>query len=134
VLADAAAALEVHVNPETRLQNEIEAAIGAAPDLLLLRNSVGRARHVREDDGTIFFVPYGLGVGSPDLVGMLRAPDGRAVWFCLEVKTADGRVDAEQERCHRVWRDSGAIVEVVRSVDEARAALQRAREGLRAVA
>lgn len=109
---------------ENALQRAIEAAIGAEPDLLVLRNSVGQARHVHEDSARVFFVPYGLGVGSPDLVCIL-APRGR--WFCLEVKQPGEEPTDEQRKCHAVWRRFGAFVAVVTSADEARAALEEAR-------
>ena len=108
---------------EKKIQREIEAALGAEPDLLLLRNSVGMAKHT-SDDGKTWHVPYGLGTGSPDLVGIL-APSGR--WVCLEVKAAEGDVDPAQLKCHAIWRKFGAFVAVVRSVEEARAALDEAR-------
>ena len=107
---------------ERKIQADIEAAIGAEPDLLLLRNSVGEAQYVK-DDGKVWYVPYGLGIGSPDLVGILG---GR--WFCLEVKVPGDEPDDHQLRCHAVWRRFGAFVEVVTSVDEAKAALARARK------
>ena len=139
---------------EDELQRQIQVAIGSEPDLLLVKNSNGKARYVTEN-GDEFFVPYGLGKGSPDLVGMLRvelrhrekgAPvivrsaDGAndlvyavtrpvvvGVWFCLEVKTPNGVVEPEQEKCHAIWRRFGAFVAVVRSVKEARDALKQAR-------
>lgn len=114
---------------EKQRQREIEAAIGAEPDLLLMKNSVGVAKYF-DDNGKQFIVPYGLGTGSPDLVGILRVTVGDlvvGVWFCLEVKADEGDLSPEQRRCHEIWRRFGAIVEVVRSADEASAALARAR-------
>ncbi len=112
---------------EKQIQRDIEVALGSEPDLLLIKNSVGAARFV-DDDGKEFHVPYGLGTGSPDLVGLLRV-GARATWFCLEVKAPGGRVDPAQAKCHDIWRRFGAFVEVVRSVDDARAALAAARTG-----
>jgi hypothetical protein len=111
---------------EVQRQREIEAAIGAEPDLLLFKNSVGTARFVNQKTGDEYFVPFGLGEGSPDLVGVLRI--GRfGVWFCLEVKADEGELDPEQVKCHAVWRRFGAFIDTVRSASEARAALERAR-------
>lgn len=109
---------------EKQIQSEIMAALGAEPDLLLLRNSTGLAKYTDERTGKTFHVRTGLGVGSPDLVGIL-APSGR--WVCLEVKAAEGDVQPEQRKCHAIWRGFGAFVAVVRSVEEARAALAEAR-------
>lgn len=123
---------------EKEIQRNIEADLGAEPDLLLLRNSVGAARFADDDDegeGKEFFVPYGLGVGSPDLVGILkirvREDDIEGflgVWFCLEVKPPEvKKLEPDQERTHAAWRRFGAFIETVHSVDEARSALSRAR-------
>lgn len=133
---------------EKKIQGEIEAAIGSEPDLLLFKNSVGKATFTNARTGKGYFVPYGLGEGSPDLVGLLRIDvpvegywelarrdQGRyvprlvpvAIWFCLEVKPPEGELEPEQIRCHDIWRRFGAFIETVRSADEARAALARAR-------
>lgn len=109
---------------ETEIQRQIELAIGAEPDLLLLRNSVGLAKYFDDKELKEWKVPYGLGVGSPDLVAIL-AP--RGTWFCLEVKCPGEKARPEQEKCHRTWKQFGAFVAVVHGVDEARAALKEAR-------
>ncbi len=111
------------------IQSEIEAAIGAEPDLLLLRNTVGTGKYY-DDQGNVRFVTYGLGKGSPDLVGLLRGANGVAVWFCLEVKAAGRyvRFQPTQEPTIEQWRSFGALVYVVTSAQEARAALADARK------
>jgi len=114
---------------EKQIQRDIEAEIGAEPDLMLMKNSVGVAKFF-DDDAKQFVVPYGLGKGSPDLVSVLRVTiAGKivGVWFCLEVKPIEGALEPDQEKCHTIWRRFGAIVETVRSAAEARAALDRAR-------
>ena len=84
---------------EKKIQADIEIALGAEPDLLLLRNAVGKATYVN-DDAHEFHVPFGLGLGSPDLVAMLCVPGRQlAGWFCLEIKADEGDVDPEQEKC-----------------------------------
>jgi VRR-NUC domain-containing protein len=70
-------------------------------------------------------VRYGLGNGSPDLVGVLR--NGRCVG--LEVKTAGGRVAREQTAWMTAARKWGVFCCVVRSIDEAMAAIERAERG-----
>ena len=106
---------------ERVIQAEIERAIGAQPDVILMRNAlysgpVGGGR----------WVNAGLGEGTPDLVAIL-APSGR--WFCLEVKQPGEYADQVQRHVHDVWRRAGAFVCVVRSVDDAIGALERARRG-----
>lgn len=125
-----------HRSPlEKKIQADIEADLGAEPDLLLLRNSIGEAVYVDETNGKEWHVPYGLGVASPDLVAILRFTLSRAlgVWLCLEVKQPGKDATEEQEKCHRIWRRFGALVYVVHSVAEARAALADARTALREV-
>lgn len=105
---------------ERSIQTAIRLALGREPDLTLWRNETGvaehRGRHVR----------YGLCVGSADLIGIL-APSGRFV--ALELKTAHGRVSPEQTRFLDLVRKRGGFAAVVRSVEDARAALDRARRG-----
>ncbi|MFM1749020.1 MAG: hypothetical protein RLZZ188_2686 [Verrucomicrobiota bacterium] len=107
------------MTPETLLLQAVRLALGDEPDLVLWRNNTGALR-----DETGRMVRYGLAVGSPDLVGIL-APRGRL--FCLEVKTAKGRVSDEQRQWHDLAMRMGAFVRVVRSIDEAREALAEAR-------
>lgn len=122
---------------EKETQRQIEAEIGAEPDLLIINNSVGLARHISESDGKEWFVPYGLGEGSPDLVGMLRASfgpmlrDSLAVWFCIEVKADEGELSEEQKKCIGLWRAFGALVYECRSAKEGRKALDDARNRVR---
>lgn len=111
---------------ETELQRRIELELGAEKDFLLLRNSVGHAKYFDEKTAKEWHVPYGLGVGSPDLIGILRV-HGLGVWVCLEVKCPGEEPEPPQEKCHAIWRRFGALVYVVRSVAEARDALEDAR-------
>ena len=118
---------------EKKVQADIEAALGAESDLLLLRNAVGKATYV-DDEAREFHVPFGLGVGSPDLVALLLVlgPRALAAWFCLEVKAEEGDLDPEQEKCHAIWRRFGALIYTVRSVAEAHAAVLDARKAVAA--
>ena len=107
---------------ESTLLHDIRLALGREPDLVLWRNNVGvapptpRTRPVR----------YGLCTGSADLIGIL-APTGRFV--ALEVKTATGRPSPEQIMFLALIRARGGFACVVRSIDEARDAIDRARAG-----
>lgn len=107
------------MNPETALSRNIRLAVNRTMRARLLDNEVGvdTAKGVR----------YGLGVGSADLVGCLRS--GRV--FCLEVKTPSGRPPTdEQTRWLESVRRWGGFACVVRSVNDALAALDRAEQGL----
>ena len=111
---------------ERQLQRDVFASLGAEPGLVLMRNQVGRGERFDARTHDVRHETYGLGMGSPDIVGILW-PSGR--WFCLELKASTGRVSDGQERWHRMARTMGAFVAVVRSVGEARSALERARNG-----
>lgn len=108
---------------ENARRAEIEGAIGAERDLLLLVNAVGFVKYY-DEHGKRRGVSYGLCPGSPDLVGIL-APWG--AWFCLEVKDTGGKAEPHQKKMHALWRTFGAYVETVDNADDARAALARAR-------
>lgn len=116
-------------NTGTPLQREVQAAIGAEPDLLLLTNPTGLAEYFDARTGKSWKVPYGVGgadgTGGPDLIGILL-PWGRIVGF--ECKSGKGVATDAQKACHALWRRFGAIVGVVRSAQDARDLLAYARE------
>ena len=102
---------------ETAIMIAIRDAVLTTRRALLWRNNVGRARMGAA------WVQFGLGVGSADLIGVLK-PSGRG--FALEVKTATGRLSPEQIAWHRAWSEAGGFVACVRSVEEALRALEEA--------
>jgi hypothetical protein len=71
---------------EARIQAEIRQAVNASGRARLVRNSIGYDPASR--------ITYGLGVGSPDLVGVLT--DGTARAFLLEIKTPTGALSIDQ--------------------------------------
>lgn len=85
--------------------------------MALFRNNTGFAdfngRRVR----------YGLALGSADLVGLV---DGRFV--ALEIKTDKGRTTKAQDLWLDMVRSHRGFAAVVRSADEAVAAIERARD------
>lgn len=109
---------------ERDVQNEIREALGMEPGLVLIRNSVGVAREFDTKTHQTRTIRYGLGVGSADLVGCL---DGR--FFALEIKRPGEQATDDQVRWANMMRNAGAFVATVRSAGEARAALERARNG-----
>jgi hypothetical protein len=106
---------------EAELQDQIRLALGSDPRVVLWRNNTGVSV---SPDGRR--TRYGLCVGSSDLIGVLR-PSGR--FIALEVKTATGRVSPEQARFIALVNGAGGFAAVVRSVADARAAVERAMEG-----
>lgn len=107
---------------EGQIQDAIRLALGTEPGLVLWRNNVGLAEHW--DGKAVQRVRYGLAPGSADLVGLC---DGR--FIALEVKTPKGRTTPDQEQWIELVRCAGGFAAVVRSVDEARAAVARCRAG-----
>jgi hypothetical protein len=121
--------------PEALLERAVLARVGALqrtdlPSRVAYKNEVGagftgNAAHLCCDRCRVVLqrhrIVYGLGVGSPDLVG---AVDGRA--FGLELKSPTGRVRPEQ----LAWRDAairrGVHVAIVRTVEEAEEAIRQA--------
>ena len=108
------------MTPEAALMQGVMLALGCEHDLTLWRNNVGVAEW-RNGART----RYGLAPGSADLIGVL-AP-GR--FFALELKSAKGRLTADQAHWLAHVRKRGGFAAVVRSTDDARAALARARAG-----
>jgi len=113
------------MNAETSIQDAIRAALGTEPDVVLWRNTTGQTQEWSATGG-VRHIRYGLAKGGADLVGIL-APSGR--WFALEVKTLTGRAADEQRKFLALVRRMGGFACVARSVEEARAALARARQG-----
>ncbi|HZR80421.1 MAG TPA: hypothetical protein VFD92_04915 [Candidatus Binatia bacterium] len=121
---------------ESKIQRDIRIALGREVDLAVFRNQTGVARYVDATTGREFRVPYGLGKGGSDLVGMLAMKVtlyGVEVtlsrWIALEVKQPGKYPTEDQKRFLRLVRRYGGFGAVVRSVDEAMAALGRARAG-----
>lgn len=111
---------------EAELQHAIRLDLGTEPGLTLFRNETGVAKHqLRHRTG---HVRYGLCKGSSDLVGIL-APTGR--FIALEIKTPQGRATREQLQFLELIRKRGGFACIVRSVEDARGAIQRARRGER---
>jgi hypothetical protein len=108
---------------EHAIQQQIRLALSQG-DARLFRNNTGA---LRDENGRL--VRYGLCVGSSDLIGIRRVAVGDAVigqFVALEVKTSRGRTTAEQERFLAMVRQLGGVGGVVRSVEEARALVERA--------
>lgn len=103
---------------ERDIQHDIRLAVGSMPGVVLWRNQAGAA----QTPGG--WVRYGLCPGSADLIGIV-APHGR--FLALEVKGPHGRASAEQVMFLALVERMGGVGEVVRSVEEATAAVVRAR-------
>lgn len=110
------------MNPETELMHRIMLALSEA-GCTVWRNNTGQAWHgtilhragQQVTLGSARMQPYGLCVGSSDLIGV--APDGR--FLAVEVKTATGRVSKEQATFIEAVRRAGGRAGVARSVEDA---------------
>ena len=118
---------------ENKIQRDIRLALGADPRRgVFYRNAVGVAVH----PGTGHTVRYGLCPGSSDLIGFTvvqisPAHIGTAFarFTALEVKTDTGRTSPGQRLFLDLVRMRGGFGAVVRSPEDALAALERARLG-----
>lgn len=125
--------------PEAVLEREILRRFGQVPDLLVCKNEVGTGftRGVMDEVlralpacfhaeiAAIFrkwAITWGLGVGSPDLVGAVA---GAALF--VELKAEDGVVSEAQRIWHAASARRGAPVDIVRSEADMERAIERAR-------
>jgi VRR-NUC domain len=109
---------------ETQLLAAIRDALLATGRCLLWRNNTGKLQDARGR-----WVSFGLGEGSPDLIGILRARSpcahmGR--FLAIEVKLPGKSPEVAQACWHRAAREAGALVIVAHSVAEALAGLEEA--------
>ena len=114
---------------EKERQQEIRLALGAEADLVLWRNAIHHGEDWDPRTGRASFIKAGLGVGSADLVGVLRMPSGIGRFFALEIKRVGQKPSPEQLQWAALVRRLGGFVAVVFGVDDSRAALARARSG-----
>lgn len=109
---------------EATVQSEIRFAVNSLSFARLVRNNVGSY----ENNGQ--WVQYGLGKGSPDLVGWVQMENGIARVFCIEVKREDGGViEPEQKASITAINKRGGAAAVCRSAASAVAFAARARAG-----
>lgn len=108
----------------SKLVADIRLDLGLVPDLVLWQNVQAAGDVWVPETGATRHIRAGLAKGCSDLIGCL---DGR--FLALEAKTGTGRLTSDQEQFGAVVRAKGGFACVVRSVDEARAAIARARAG-----
>ena len=109
---------------ETEVMRAIRKALCLLGWCRVMRNSVGF--------DAVTSVRYGLGKGSPDLVGYVQLENGLARAFAIEVKRpVGGRVSPEQKAWIGAFNKAGGAAAVCRSVPEAIQFAKRARAGER---
>jgi len=106
---------------EARVLHDVLALSGKLPGVRLFRNTVGA---VRAQSGR--FLRYGLGVGTPDIIGWRRVlvtPDmvgkSMAVFVGVEVKAPGEEPTEEQLRFLRDLHEAGGIAGWADSLDAA---------------
>lgn len=125
------------MRPEAALAKRIRIAVVKDGRARVVPNFVGKMvswalikRALRERNVDVLAqthpVDVGLGLGSADLVGVIR-PTGRVIG--LEVKTDDGALSLEQTLWLTQLRRWGGFAAVVRSPVEAISAIDRAVAG-----
>lgn len=106
---------------EAHVMQAIRLALGLEPRACFFRNNIGTAVMA----GAQRPVQFGVGgKGGADLIGIC---DGRFV--ALECKTATGRVSVDQLAFLACVRAAGGFAAIVRSVEDAKAAIARCRAG-----
>lgn len=103
---------------EGRIQDEIMIALGRRPDCVVWRNTVG----VYKEGPRV--IRYGLAVGSADLIVCVQGK-----FVALEVKKPGGRQSEHQKLWATHVERAGGVYAVVRSVQEAEHAIERAIHG-----
>lgn len=111
------------LNAETALSRNIRLALNRSGRCRLLDNEVGTGASASGS-----FVRYGLGNGSPDLVGVLRTTP--PTLFCIEVKMPGKHLNADQPAWWRSARAWGVLGGVAHSINEAMALLDLAESGV----
>ncbi len=114
---------------EADVLRDVLRAFDGAADVRLWRNSVGTTEEWGAGPrGTVQarHITYGLGPGSPDVVGVLTV-GGVGVWVGIEVKSPTGRVRPEQAAWLAAGAARGMVTGVARSADDARAIIAAGR-------
>lgn len=132
---------------EAEVERDVLVRVGRMSDVLLLKNETGFGhpaviKHLLQSAlapwgpeavATALSVlqrntmTWGLGVGSPDLIGT-AGPGARGGGIELK-RPVGGVVSEQQSRYHAAMRRRGCFAAVVRSADEAEAAVERWRKG-----
>ena len=119
---------------ESLRQADIRLALAERRDNVFWRNQVGEATHYKGGrtcptchqqtlGARKWVVPYGLCVGSSDLIGLVQG-----VFVGLEVKAARGRESDKQKLYRQLVADNGGLVRVVRTVGQANQVIEEAKQ------
>ena len=112
--------------PEAKLQRAIIDRLSYDRDVMVLRVNAG-AMVLGEGKGRRMF--RGAPAGTSDLLLCVRDQWGAGFFCALEVKAKRGRLTDKQAAFQDRVRELGGFACVVRSVDDAVAAVKRCKEG-----
>lgn len=107
-----------------QLRNEIRIAIGSRRGVFVQKHDPIKGTLILPD-GRTAYVDSELAPGFPDIAGWVSTHGCPALWFGMEVKTGAAVRNANQRKFHAFAERSGALIEVVRSVAEAVAFVDR---------
>lgn len=98
---------------ESQILGELLKWLNEQPGVWAHRNQVGGVKAGAR------FIRYGLGTGSPDVVGSVTLSGGVSVPMGIEAKRGDGKLSGAQEAWLRRAHSFGWLVGVCKSVDDA---------------
>ena len=96
---------------------------------VVTRNTVGAGWIVDKRSGRESFLRWGLGNGSPDLVGVVAKGPFKGRCMTIETKTEEGRLSPAQKAWRRAARARGIFYAVARTEEAGLAAADRAYRG-----
>lgn len=99
---------------ESEITAAIRSHVNRLPWARLWRNNTGELEDKRGR-----WVSYGLGIGSPDLVGIVRRKGGIGVFVGIEVKRGARKPSVNQVEWLKMIDAFGGVSASVNSVDEA---------------
>lgn len=120
---------------EADVLRDVLRAFDGAADVRVWRNSVGTTEEWGASPtgaAVARHITYGLGPGSPDVVGVLTV-GGVGVMVGIEVKSPTGRVRPEQAAWLAAGAARGMVTGVARSADDARAIVAAGRARIEGV-
>lgn len=100
---------------ESVIQQDIRLALGLRDDVMLFRINVGSFRPI---DGDPRRVIQSAPTGTPDLLGVLRRPNGIGQGLAIEVKTLKGKQRVAQAHWQTAWEARGGLYILARSVED----------------
>lgn len=125
----ASVAQQLQTTVKRRIQRDVEGPIhrsvlaylrASLPAAWIIHHVANKPRSMRQG---LREKKLGTVAGWPDIGIFGPSPRGSSAWF-MEIKAPGGRVSDEQREVHDRLQDAGFSVRIVRSVEDARKAVQ----------